>query len=110
MAFRISLAQCWRSALLATVLSFASPVAAGTLHSTYLDPAAIALQRVEIISVAQIPGQIFEDRPIAIAAFGADLAFKESLEINGDAIVVEQRVVHVNEEHKIWLRHEIPRE
>lgn len=36
----------WRAASLAVCLVVALPAAAGTLHSTYIDPAAMALQRV----------------------------------------------------------------
>src|SRR6266699_3553985 len=71
---------------------------------------AITLQRVQIIPIAELTRQVLQDRPVAVAAFGADLAFKKILEIPCDPVVVQQGVVHVNEEHKVWLRHDIPGE
>ena len=62
-----------------------------------LDP--VALQRAEIVGVAELGPERFEDRPVALLTLDADLLRQVSLEIRGNAIVVEQRVVDVNQEN-----------
>src|SRR5437763_12143182 len=59
----------------------------------------IALQGTEVIPVAQIGHQLFENCPIAVAARRSELAFEMALEIGLDVIVVEQSVVDIDEEH-----------
>src|SRR6516164_5958519 len=59
----------------------------------------VALQGTEVISVAQFAEQLLEDRPVAIAAGGPELAFQMPLEVGLNVVVIEQRVVHIDEEH-----------
>ena len=59
----------------------------------------VALQGTEVIPVAQFAEQLLEDRPVAIAARGPELAFEMPLEVGLNVVVIEQRVVHIDEEH-----------
>ena len=61
-----------------------------------LDP--IALQGAEVVAVAQIGEELLEDRPVAVAAGRPELAFEMASEIGLDAVVVEQRVVDIDQE------------
>ena len=56
----------------------------------------IALQRTEIIRVAELGAERLEDRPVAVAAAGAELAREMIAQIALHAIVVEQRVVAID--------------
>ena len=60
---------------------------------------AIPLQRAEIVRIAELDAQLLENRPVALLALRADLAREMTPEVVGDAIVVEQRVVHVEEKY-----------
>src|SRR5262244_3556500 len=62
-----------------------------------LDP--VALQGAEIIAIAQLSKELFEDRPVAVAAGGPELTFKVAFEVALDTVIVEERVVHVNEKN-----------
>ena len=62
-----------------------------------LDP--VALQRPQIVAVAELGEQVFEDRPIAVAAGGAELAFEVALEVALDMVVVDQGVVDVDQKN-----------
>ena len=66
---------------------------------------AVALQRAEVVGVAELGAQRFEDRPVALLALGADLAREVALQVGGDAVVVEQRVVDVEQEHDAAADH-----
>ena len=57
----------------------------------------IALQRAQVVCVAELGPKLFEDGPIPRLPLVADLALEVALEIGGDVIVVDQRVVHVDE-------------
>ena len=58
----------------------------------------IALQCAEIIAVAELGEQLFENRPVTVAACSAELAFQVPPQIGLDAVVVEQCVIHIDEE------------
>src|SRR5262245_17604392 len=58
----------------------------------------IALQGAQIVSISELDEERFEDRPVAIARRGAELALQMALEVVLHAIVVQQRVVDVDEE------------
>src|SRR6266566_3861424 len=58
----------------------------------------VALQRAEIIPIAELDEQRFEDRPVPITRRGAELTLEMALEVVLNAIVVQQRVVHVDQE------------
>ena len=59
-----------------------------------LDP--VALQGAEIIAIAQISEELFENRPVPVAAGRPELTFKMALEVILDTVVVEQCVVDVD--------------
>src|SRR3989442_10738067 len=61
-----------------------------------LDP--VALQCAEIIAIPELGKQRLEDRPVPVATRGAELTLEMALEVVLDAIVVQQRVVHVHQE------------
>ena len=52
---------------------------------------AVALQGAEVIRATKLGSQLLEDAPIMLRAVGTHFAFK----VGDDAVVVEQRVVHV---------------
>src|SRR5215469_18373743 len=58
----------------------------------------VALQRTEIVAVAQFVKQLLEDRPIPVAASSTELAFEVAPQIGLDVVVVDQCVVDVDEE------------
>jgi len=61
-----------------------------------LDP--ISLQRAQVVRVAQLGPQLFEDSPVSLLPLASDLALEVALEIGRDVIVVDERVVHVDQE------------
>ena len=64
---------------------------AGMLHS-------ISLQRAQVVRVAQLRPQLFEEGPVSLLPFVPDLLLEVTLEIGRDVIVVDERVVHVDQE------------
>src|ERR1700730_5228271 len=69
-----------------------------------LDP--IALQGTEVIPVAQLGHQLFENCPIAVAARRSELALEMAFEIGLDAVVVEPSVVDIDKEDGlVWRDH-----
>ena len=62
---------------------------------------AIALQRAEVVGVAELGAQLLEELPVVGAAVLADLGVEMRAQIGGDAVVVEQRVVDVEEEDDV---------
>ena len=65
-----------------------------------------ALQRAEVVGVAELLPQLFEQREILARLLWPDLAVEIVVEILRDAIVVEQRVVDVEQEHDV-VRHSL---
>src|SRR3989442_13569273 len=66
----------------------------------------IALQGTEIVRVAQLGSQLLEDGPVPLLPLASHLALEVSLEIGRDGIVVEQRVVDIEQEgNRIRSRH-----
>lgn len=66
---------------------------------------AVALERAEVVGVTEFGAQLLEEGPIVLRAFGADFAFEVAFEVGGDAVVVEQRVVHVEQEDDFVCGH-----
>ncbi len=60
---------------------------------------AIPLQRAEIVGIAELDAELLENRPVALLALCADFAREMAAQVVGDAIVVEQGVVHVEEKY-----------
>ena len=64
---------------------------------------AVTLQGAQVIGVAEFLSQLLEDRPVALLRIGADLARQMAPQVVGYAVVVEQRVVDVEQEHdRAW--------
>ena len=59
----------------------------------------IALQGPEIIAVAEIGEQLFENRPITVAACRPKLALEMAPQIGLDAVIVDLGVVDIDEKH-----------
>ena len=62
-----------------------------------LDP--VALQGAEIIAVTQFREQLLENRPVALAGGNSELTVEVAFDVVLDAVVVEQRIVHVDEKN-----------
>ena len=67
-----------------------------TLRSV-LDP--IPLQSAQVVRVAELAPQLFEDRPVSLLRLVSDLTLEVPIEIGRDAIVVDEGVVHVDQEY-----------
>src|SRR5437660_1136134 len=61
----------------------------------------VALQRAQVVRVAQLGAQLLEDRPVPVPAFNTELAREMIPEIVLYKIIVEQRIVAVEEEYDI---------
>ena len=59
-----------------------------------LDP--VALQGAEIIAVAQISEELFENRPVPVAGGRSELTFKMALEVILDTVVIQQCVIDID--------------
>ena len=66
-----------------------------------LDVGAVALQRAEVVGVAELAAQRLELDPVAIGARDAELAHEVLAQVGDDAVVVEQRVVDVEQEDDV---------
>ena len=62
---------------------------------------AIPLQRAEVVGVAELVAELLEELPVLAAAVLADLGVEMRAQVGGDAVVVEQRVVDVEEEDDV---------
>jgi len=58
----------------------------------------VPLEGTKVVGVAELRPQLLEDLEIVVRAPGTDLAYQVALEVHNDTVVVEQRVVHVQEE------------
>ena len=59
----------------------------------------IALERAEIVGIAEFAAQLFEDLPVAVCAPPSPCSTLDvHVQIGLDAIIVEQRVVDVEQE------------
>ena len=63
--------------------------------------APVALQRAEIVGVAEFIPQLFEDRPVATRSFAPDLVFEMFLEVCRDAVVIQERIIHVKKKNDL---------
>ena len=64
----------------------------------------ITLQSPEVIPVAQLAKQLLEDCPVTVPTGRPELAFEMTPEIGLDAVVVQQRIVHIDEEDGLVRR------
>jgi hypothetical protein len=60
---------------------------------------AIALEGSQVVGVAEFGAELLEDLPVTLSSFGADFDLKMALEVGGDAVVVDERVVDVEEKN-----------
>jgi hypothetical protein len=67
---------------------------------------AIALEGSEVIGITEFGAELLEDLPVAVGGAGADFGLEMALEIGGDAIIIDERVVDVEEEYGIGWIHE----
>ena len=58
---------------------------------------AVALQRAEVVGVAELAAKLLEDLPVAAFALAAERVAQMTPQILGDLVVVQQRVVDVQE-------------
>jgi HAD superfamily hydrolase (TIGR01509 family) len=63
---------------------------------------AVPLQGAEIVGIAKLPPQPLEDIPILLLTLVAELTVHVPHQIRDDAVVVEQRVIHV-EQRDDWM-------
>src|ERR1700688_1941205 len=68
----------------------------------------VTLQSAQIIAITQLFEEILEDLPIAVPTGCAELAFEMLSEILLNMVVVEQRIVHVDEkDHRHDFAHAV---
>jgi hypothetical protein len=66
-----------------------------------LQPGAAPLQGAEVVGVAELSRQLGVDGPVAVARCRAEILLQARGEIGGEPVVVEQRVVDVEQEHHV---------
>ena len=62
---------------------------------------AVPLQGAEVVGVAELVPELLEQLPVVAAAVLADLGVEVRAQVGGDAVVVEQRVVDVEQEDDV---------
>ena len=62
---------------------------------------AITLKSAEVVGIAKARAMAFEDFPVEFCALSTNFLDEMLFEIGGDAIVVEQCVIDVEEENEI---------
>src|SRR6267154_3921066 len=69
---------------------------------------AIALQRSQIVRIPEFGAQLLEDFPVALRTGRAYFAGEVLLEIVGDLVVIEERIVYVKKEDDFRIdRHRV---
>jgi hypothetical protein len=63
-----------------------------------IDRVAIALQRAEVVDVTELGAELLEDRPVALGARSTEFALEMLPQVGDDPVVVEQRVVDIEQE------------
>ena len=66
----------------------------------------VALQRAQIVGIAQLGSQLFEYGPIALLPLMADLQLQVTFQIRRHPIVVEQGVIDIKQKDDVV--HEVP--
>lgn len=66
---------------------------------------AVPLESSEVVGIAEFRPQLLKDLPISVGGVGADFSLESALEICGDAIIVDKRVVDVEEEYDVVSIH-----
>src|SRR5262245_31501082 len=71
----------------------------------------VALQRAEVVAIAQLGEQLLEDRPVPLATGNSELTIEVAFDVVLDAVVVEQCIVHIDEKNdRVRQRHDRLRE
>src|SRR5271166_1970897 len=66
----------------------------------------VKFERAQIIGVAELAGERFEDRPVPVASRCAIRLLQMFTQISLDAIIVEESVVDVEQEdNAVWFGH-----
>src|SRR5882724_9552808 len=58
----------------------------------------VALERAEVVAIAELDEERLENRPVPLTTRGAELPLEMALEVVLNPVVVQQRVVHVDQE------------
>src|SRR6266540_2716417 len=70
----------------------------------------VALQGASIVGVAEFSAQLLENHPVALLPLMPDLARQMALQVGGDAIVVEEPVIPIEQADDLTAHHKgIPR-
>src|SRR5664279_6629989 len=64
----------------------------------------VTLQRPQVVCVAKLAAQLFENRPVPVPARGPELTREVIAEVLFHAVVIEQRVVTVEQEDDVVRR------
>src|SRR6185312_12287828 len=90
------------------------PVGEGVVHEKRGHPQKLhfarmldaeTLERTEVVAITECREELFQDRPVAVARGNAEAALEMILQILLDPVIVEQRVVHIDEEDD-WVWHD----
>ena len=68
-----------------------------------IDP--VALQRAQIVRVAELGAQLLEIIPVALLLLVADVALEIALHVGNDVVVVDQRVIDVKQKNNMFCGH-----
>ena len=69
----------------------------------------VSLQRCQVVRVADLLPDDLEDGEVALLRLAAYVTVEEALDVDGDLVVVEQRIVHVHQEYdRLGCRHGTP--
>jgi hypothetical protein len=63
--------------------------------------ATVALQGPQVIRVTKLGSHMFEEAPVMLRALDAHLTIEVGVQVGDDTVVVEQRVVHVEQERGV---------
>jgi hypothetical protein len=61
-----------------------------------------ALQGTKVIDVSQLAPQLFEDFPVPVPSGASICLFQVLLKISLHRIVVEERIINIEQEHDSW--------
>ena len=61
----------------------------------------VALEGAELVGVPELNAELLEDRPVTFLCSGANLARQMAPQVIGHTVIVEQRVVDVEQKHDL---------
>jgi hypothetical protein len=66
----------------------------------------VSLERCQVVRIADLLPDVLEDREVALLRLAAYFTVEETLDVDGDLVVVEQRIVDVHQEYdRVGCRH-----